>query len=157
MLRGREAPAGLFSSMRYDLTCWRLLYFTKATTLTAALRTCSAVISELRQQSCVVFVRSAVAVTSPFQVTGNMAPVSHKRHSYRGPCQMQNPTQPSTWLHTISAAMTHNLYISLSSPLCWDNQEKNLRQAWMVPKCPAFPVRRERWGITRAISSSKFN
>lgn len=30
MLRGREATSGLFSSTRYDLTCWWMLYFAKA-------------------------------------------------------------------------------------------------------------------------------
>lgn len=103
-----------------------------------------------RQRCVCVRVSSALAVTSPFQVTGNMAPVWH---THRG---RKHHTQPSTWLHTISAAMTHNLYMSslYCSPFLPRQPTKNMRQPWMMPECPA---RRERWGITRAISSSKFN
>lgn len=83
--------------------------------------------SRLRSAGRVVCASMAVAVTLLFQVTGNMALVSH-----RGPCQMQNHRQPSTQLHTISAAATH-VYISslCCSPFCWDNQRKTcVRLGW---------------------------
>lgn len=147
---GREASQGFFGSMRYDLTCWRMLYFAK-TIPRAETHARSGPLFEPSRQRCVcVRVSSALAVTSPFQVTGNMAPVWH---THRG---RKHHTQPSTWLHTISAAMTHNLYMSslYCSPFLARQPTKNMRQPWMMPECPA---RRERWGITRAISSSKFN
>ena len=85
MLYGREASQGFFGSMRYDLTCWQMLYFAKAIPRAAThIHTHCGPLSELsRLEACVsvcvcahgVCVSSALAVTSPIQVTGNMAPV----------------------------------------------------------------------------------
>lgn len=68
----RGGLAGLFGSMRYDLTCWRMLYFAKAIPLAAThTRVPDPCLSSADRG---VFVSSMQAVTSPFQVTGNMAP-----------------------------------------------------------------------------------
>lgn len=54
-----------------------------------------------------VCVSSALAVASPFQVTGNMAPV---RHARRGPCQMQTS-------HTAITVAAHHLSCYDTQPL----------------------------------------
>lgn len=62
--------------------------------------------------------------------------------------------------HHLGCYDTQSLHITFLTLLLRQptkKKKKNMRQTWMVPKCPAFSVRRERWGITRAISSSKFN